>query len=97
MTTLILQLAGGKYTYRTDDTGRAEALRYGEPWRDLTGDRFISALASRAAIADELLEALQGVTRTLEAFSYTNQFGHSQRDRLNKARATIAKARGLTS
>jgi hypothetical protein len=63
----------------------------------MTADQIPAAwaeLARKAALHEEMLEALQGVTRILEAFSYTNQFGRSQRDRLNKARAAIAKAKG---
>ena len=48
------------------------------------------------AAAPDLLEALEGVTRTLEAFAYTTQLGRSQTERLEKARAVIAKARGAT-
>jgi len=33
-----------KYTYIQDDSG-SRALRYGEKWRDCTGDGFILALA----------------------------------------------------
>ena len=35
----------GKYTVIYDfDTGQAECLRYGEPWRDLCGDKMVLAL-----------------------------------------------------
>jgi len=44
--------------------------------------------ASNAA----LLAALQGVTRTLEAFSYTTTLGKTQAARLDAARTAIAKA-----
>lgn len=35
----------GKYTIKGIETGRLEALRYGEPWRDLVGDKFVLSLA----------------------------------------------------
>lgn len=35
-----IELADGKYTVIFDE-GRLSALRYGEPWRDLTGDNLI--------------------------------------------------------
>ena len=35
----------GKYTITGIETGRLEALRYGEPWRDLVGDKFVLSLA----------------------------------------------------
>lgn len=36
-----LELGGGKYTYIRYDQGGQEALRYGEPWRDLVGDNLV--------------------------------------------------------
>ncbi len=39
-----IELEGGKYIYEQDARG-SRVLRHGEPWRDLTGDKFISALA----------------------------------------------------
>ncbi len=38
-------LEDGKYIYEQDERG-SRALRYGEPWRDLTGDKFVWAMAS---------------------------------------------------
>jgi len=38
---LKLDLADGKYTYIRYQQGGQEALRYGEKWRDLTGDNLI--------------------------------------------------------
>lgn len=35
-----ITIADGKYTVQYDN-GRLTALRYGEPWRDLTGDNLI--------------------------------------------------------
>lgn len=40
----IYTLADGKYTVVKHDNGRLEAFRYGEPWRDLTGDHLIASL-----------------------------------------------------
>ncbi len=40
-----IDLEGGKYTFVNDGFGRISALRYGEPWRDLFGDKFVNALA----------------------------------------------------
>lgn len=44
MTEIVLM--DGKYTYRNED-GKQEVLRYGEPWRDLCGDKFVAAMADR--------------------------------------------------
>lgn len=43
-----LILEGGKYTLIQHDDGRMECLRYGEPWRDLTGDHLVAALLQAA-------------------------------------------------
>lgn len=47
--------------------------------------------ALRAEV-ERLREALVGVTRILEAFSYTTQFGKTQRARLEAARAALGAA-----
>lgn len=43
-----LVLLDGKYTIVDHGDGRVEALRYDEPWRDLTGDHLIAALLDLA-------------------------------------------------
>lgn len=40
-------LEDGKYTVRHENGTNFHALRYGEPWQDLTGDGFILALVQR--------------------------------------------------
>lgn len=46
--------------------------------------------AEEYASVPDMLEALRGISRILEAFSYTTQLGKTQRDRLDKARSIIA-------
>lgn len=41
-----ISLLDGKYTYVLDQKGQ-RALRYGEFWRDLTGDKFIHSMAMK--------------------------------------------------
>lgn len=46
MSEIRIELESGKYTYLyNSDTGKQGVLRYGEEWRDLTGDKFVYALA----------------------------------------------------
>jgi hypothetical protein len=45
MTKVVLQ--DGKYTVEHDNGTNFHALRYGEPWRDLTGDGLVLALVQR--------------------------------------------------
>jgi hypothetical protein len=40
-----IDLCGGKYTYIRYKNGGQKALRYGEEWRDLTGDNLVYWLA----------------------------------------------------
>ena len=58
------EFENGKYTYIFDN-GEQYALRNGEPWRDLTGDKFIYCMAAELetlqAKYDELLEASKKV------------------------------------
>lgn len=46
-------LEGGKYTLIQYENGSLEAHRYGEPWREFVGDKFMHSLA------EELFVALQ--------------------------------------
>lgn len=75
-----LSLDGGKYTYRFNDGGQ-EALRYGEPWRDLTGDNLVYWLAVevrsyREACGDLAIpdDAPPGVIA--DAVSYLERMAH---------------------
>lgn len=52
-----------------------------------------SSTSGRSPIREAaLLQSLIEVTRILKAFSYTNQFGKTQRERLEKAERLIAMA-----
>jgi len=55
-----MTLENGKYTLIRHEDGRMEALRYGEKWRDLTGDKLIAALVG--AIDAHLTRAQVQVT-----------------------------------
>lgn len=41
-----VEIEDGKYTYQFHPDGRSEVLRYGEPWRDVVGDKFIYCMAA---------------------------------------------------
>lgn len=41
-----LEFDNGKYTYIHDGSGRQYALRYGEMWRELTGDKLVYWMAT---------------------------------------------------
>jgi len=52
-------LDGGKYTVVQHSDGRLEALRYGETWRDLTGDNLFLALLDAYEASARDAEALR--------------------------------------
>ena len=51
----IIRLCDGKYTYVITGSERF-ALRYNEPWRDLTGDNLVAAMADRILDLEARLE-----------------------------------------
>ena len=57
---ILIVLDDGKYKY-IYEKGKQRVLRYGEEWRDLTGDNFVYCLAERAT----LLEKENAKLRTL--------------------------------
>jgi len=48
-----IELEGGKYRVVLDSDGYLSADRYGEAWRDLTGDKLILALCQRIRELEE--------------------------------------------
>lgn len=41
-----IEVSRGKYVVLIADDGTVSALRYGAPWRDLTGDKLVYSLAT---------------------------------------------------
>ncbi|MGL4895142.1 MAG: hypothetical protein ACRC47_09935 [Shewanella sp.] len=51
-----IKLEGGKYVWSFDElTGRQEAYRFGELWRDLNGDNLTLAMGHRIATLEAAL------------------------------------------
>lgn len=59
----------GKYTVVQAEGGGLRALRYGEEWRDCTGDGLILALAQEVAELREALDKLVAARATIAAAS----------------------------
>jgi hypothetical protein len=57
-----IELEDGKYTALYDN-GILIALRYGEPWRDMTGDKFTAALVDRIDQLETKIEADRAAMR----------------------------------
>lgn len=64
-----INLDGGKYAVIHDNGADLRAERYGEPWRSLTGDGLVLALAQRV---EELEAALAGMVAQLGTAPYMN-------------------------
>lgn len=61
-----IDLLGGKYTIQHDNGANFKALRYGEEWRDLTGDGLVLALVQR--IEELQLQLTSGAALYAEEF-----------------------------
>lgn len=52
-----IKLEGGKYVWSfNEQTGRQEALRHGELWRDLCGDNLTLAMGQRIEVLESALK-----------------------------------------
>jgi hypothetical protein len=58
-----IDLDDGKYIYMLHECGTQEVLRNEEPWKDITGDKFISCMAARIQELEEIVHwyQLQGL------------------------------------
>ena len=52
-----LEFDDGKYTLILHDNYSMDALRYGEPWRDLTGDNLVYCMLAEILRLQEQLDA----------------------------------------
>lgn len=60
-----IDLCDGKYTVIYDfETGQSECLRYGEPWRQLCGDKMIMAMFDRIVELEEQIQTLLDTTKS---------------------------------
>ena len=84
-------LADGKYTYTRFKNGKQVALRYGQAWRELSGDNLIYFLAIEAEKVGKLERELAEAKR--QAALYNKDAFHviEQRDRVIADRARWRK------
>jgi hypothetical protein len=57
----------GKYEVTGIETGHLKALRYGEPWRDLVGDKLVLALCHRIQHLEAVEKKYALLTQQLRA------------------------------
>lgn len=60
-----LPLEEGKYTVLYDN-GKIEILRYGEPWRNETGDGFLHALLVSHTKLEQMLDEAEAELRSIQ-------------------------------
>lgn len=74
-----IELDNGKYTYVFHPDGRQHALRYGQPWRDLLGDKFVYCMACKIEELESSLkksdEALDSLVATIQEILDGNSVG----------------------
>jgi len=56
-----LDIENGKYTFIQRPDGGCEALRYGEPWRDLVGDSLVLCMAQEIERLREKIDELDRI------------------------------------
>lgn len=56
-----IDLENGKYSVRQKRNGKLVAYRYGEPWKDLTGDNLVYAMAVEIEQLREKLNRLKRI------------------------------------
>lgn len=62
-----IDLEDGKYTYVLNEgTGEQYVLRYGEPWRELHGDKFVYLLANAVLEAQDAEVERRALLRRLD-------------------------------
>ena len=76
-----IDLEGGKYTYvlNDDEPGSQYVLRYGEPWRDLIGDKFVYCMAAKIEEQAERIKELEATNTNKDTLI-------AEQNRLNKER-----------
>ena len=56
-----ITLLDGKYTVQHDNGTNFKALRYGQEWRDLTGDGLVLALVQKIEDLEEKVQYLENL------------------------------------
>ena len=67
-----ISICDGKYTVIQAPTGTTRVLRYGEEWRDVTGDNVIGGLAWELQEARDRIKRLEEAGDALENDNYTS-------------------------
>lgn len=91
------QFEDGKYTLVRDSSGYMYALRHGEPWRDLTGDKLIGAMLSDMEELQAALAARQPVDENYEVWAQNAENVAAELTDERAIKALRFAARGIRS
>ena len=95
MSELNVTICDGKYTIIQASNGGIRVLRYGEEWRDVTGDNVIGGLAWELQEAREHIQRLEDARTKAAANSLANMISYegaiNKINRLEKAGDDLAK------
>ena len=91
-----ITLYGGKYTYIREEGKGQRALRYGEEWRDLTGDGFVMAMAQEIEELRGQVATLRGDNASLLAVADAGATGTVDRYRGQSPNTGESRFRGCT-
>ena len=61
----------GKYTVISDDKGNLKALRHGEPWQDLTGNKMVHAMLYEVDSLKTKVAELESAVKAPDAEGFT--------------------------
>lgn len=85
-----IDLCDGKYTLIYDfGTGQSECLRYGQPWRQLVGDKMV------LACFDEIVELRQQCDSLRKSLIHIQQVACSGSPELGIASEALASMKGV--
>jgi len=77
-----LELENGKYTIIRHDDASVEVRRYGEPWRNLTGDKLFGAMLDMIIAQQRHIEDIRQTAKNL-----TDNYNLIRKDRFDRSNA----------
>jgi len=93
---LNVSICDGKYTVIQEPTGETRVLRYGEEWRDVTGDNVIGGLAWELQESRKRIKRLEEALAEI-AYAASHPLGAGQSLTLGKIESIAIKAKEAKS
>jgi hypothetical protein len=87
-----VEVADGKYTVVMEDDGRLTALRHGEPWQNLVGNKFVYSLAYELQESRDLVASMTAQRDcALTAAKMHSALGEQQTARIAELEQTLTE------